>query len=128
MQRVSALVAALAALGGVGCAAPSRTRTFLAVFQSASVERPRPARRTAPHVGPAAMIERALHARGLQFGTDGSVNALYVYMRDRHRAVAPADARPGDVLFFDLGADGLGCPSHVRLVDEADSRARPPGP
>src|SRR4051794_7720279 len=68
----------------------------------------------------AAPIERALHARGLRFGTDGSVGALYAYMRDVHKAVTPAKARPGDVVFFDVDAEGLGCGNHVGLVEAVD--------
>ncbi len=72
----------------------------------------------------AAPIERALHARGLRFGTDGSVGALYAYMRDVHRSVPAAKARPGDVVFFDVDANGLGCGNHVGLVETVEPDGR----
>jgi hypothetical protein len=78
-----------------------------------------PARARAPaHPGPAGLVERALHDRGLVFSTDGTVASLYDYLRDEHQRVSPALARPGDVVFFDLG--GKGCASHVGLVEAVD--------
>ena len=58
------------------------------------------ARRPSPDEG-AAFVERDLRREGLRFGTDGSTRALWGYLRASHEVVAPASARPGDVLFFD---------------------------
>ena len=49
-------------------------------------------------------MARSLRDGGLHFGTDGSTRALWEYLRLTHETVAPARARPGDVLFFDTRA------------------------
>ncbi|HVZ89187.1 MAG TPA: CHAP domain-containing protein, partial [Polyangia bacterium] len=61
------------------------------------------ARRPLPPAGDegAAFVERALHDAGLRFGTDGSTRALWGYLRTAHRLVSAAEARAGDILFFD---------------------------
>jgi hypothetical protein len=108
----------------VGCAAPPRGwRSPLRVVR-ASTTRPTPARslRPSPHAVPsAALVERALHRRGFRFGTDGTVGALHGYLADNGRPVRPAQARPGDVVFFSLAGDG---PDHVGLVEAVDSDGR----
>jgi hypothetical protein len=71
--------------------------------------------------GPAGLVERSLHERGLTFGTDGSVASLYEYLHDSERVVAPSQAEAGDVVFFDLGG---GCGGHVGLVDAVDREGR----
>jgi hypothetical protein len=89
-------------------------------------ERPSRARalRPSPHSDPAAaLVERALHARGLRFGTDGTVGALYGYLRETAYRVPPDCAQAGDVVFFDVG-DGAGCGGHVGLVDAVDPDGR----
>lgn len=67
--------------------------------------------------GAAALIEEALHGRGLQFGTDGSVEALYAYSRERHQIVSPQDARVGDLVFFNTTDDREHCGSHGGIVE-----------
>lgn len=107
-----------------GCSSAVHTRSILPpIFASArhvTASGPGTTRAAAP----AALVERNLRGRGLRFGTDGTVGALHAYMRDRHRAVDPRAVRPGDVVFFDLGSDGLGCADHVGLVEEVDGRGR----
>lgn len=65
----------------------------------------------------ATLVERSLRDRGLDFGTDGSVRALYSYAVSQHEAVDPRQARPGDLVFFDSTADATGCGNHVGLVE-----------
>ncbi len=64
----------------------------------------------------AAPIERALHERGVRFGTDGSVEALYAYAHGRHENLDPRQARVGDLLFFDTTQRGTACGTHVGMV------------
>jgi hypothetical protein len=70
---------------------------------------------------PAGLVEESLHARGIRFGTDGSVPALLAFMREQFPQVEVSQARGGDVLFFDLGA---GCGAHVGLVETAEPGGR----
>jgi hypothetical protein len=121
------LIVALAWVGG--CAAPARSWSFRArVFKAARGERPSAPTRArdlkpSPHAVPAAaLVERALHARGLRFGTDGTVGALHGYLESTGRAVPPGRARAGDVLFFDM--NGAGCADHAGLVEAVDLDGR----
>ena len=77
------------------------------------------------------LVVTALQETGLRFATDGSVGALWGYLRTSHKAVSPADTRLGDVLFFQTRAqtgtrDGRGCdsPDHVAIVDAVDRDGR----
>jgi hypothetical protein len=103
----------------VGCAsAPHRVsapRRSARVASHAPRPRPRP-------VTSAALVERALRARGFHFGTDGTVGALHGYLADNGRPVSPGQARPGDVVFFDLGNGG--CQDHVGLAESVDPDGR----
>jgi hypothetical protein len=116
------LLAALAILGlcALGCGTPARTRRLpSSVFQASRTElRGHHARRPAGDEG-ALLVERSLHAAGLRFGTDGSARALWGYMRTAHEVVSPANARPGDVLFFDSRGAGpeLDCADHAGIVE-----------
>jgi hypothetical protein len=75
-----------------------------------------------PHAAPAAvLVERALHERGFRFGTDGTVGALHDYLAEKGRPVRPNQARPGDVVFFDLDGGGA---DHVGLVEGVDPDGR----
>ena len=75
--------------------------------------------------GPA-LIEQALHAAGLRFGTDGTAGALWGYLRTSHQVVAPADARPGDIVFFDARGTGPApeCADHAGIVEQVDPDGR----
>ncbi len=97
-------------LCALGCATPrAQTRGAApSVFQAARFEAQHSSRSThrgRGDVGPgddgAAFVERALHDAGFRFGTDGSTRALWGYLRTAHRLVGAAEARPGDILFFD---------------------------
>jgi hypothetical protein len=67
------------------------------------------------------VVEQSLHERGIRFGTDGTAGSLYQFLHAQFPAVKAREARPGDVLFFDLGT---GCGSHVGLVDLVDGSGR----
>ena len=69
------------------------------------------------------VVERSLHERGIRFGTDGTSGSLYQFLHAQYPEVAASEARPGDVLFFDMG-DGSGCGGHTGLVDLVDSSGR----
>jgi len=64
----------------------------------------------------ATLVEASLRDRGLRFGTDGSVKALYSYATQTHERVNAQEARPGDVVFFDTSRAGNQCGGHVGLV------------
>jgi hypothetical protein len=75
------------------------------------------------------LVVTVLQDNGLRFGTDGSVAALWGYLRTSHTAVSPSDTQSGDVLFFQTRAPvGRGCdaPDHVAIVAavEDDGRIR----
>jgi hypothetical protein len=105
----------LVALVLLGCAAPPR-RVKGPARANRTTARPRP--RPAPAV---ALVERALRDRGFRFGTDGTIGALHGYLVDNGHPVSPAQARPGDVVFFDLGG---GCEDHVGLAEIVDPDGR----
>lgn len=69
------------------------------------------------------VVERSLHERGIRFGTDGRPASLYQFLRTQYPEIPASEARPGDVLFFDMG-DGSGCGGHTGLVDLVDSGGR----
>src|SRR4051812_42137058 len=124
-----ALIAVAATAGG--CATSARTRRFPpSVFQSARIAA-RPGRaRIAPVPAAnegAALVESRLRAAGLRFGTDGSARALWGYMRLSHRIIGAADARTGDILFFDMrGRQDRqpDCADHAGIVERVDPDGR----
>ena len=120
MPRVAPVLRALA-FGA--CAAPPRASTFPArVFRSSRAHLRRVP--VSPHATPAvALVERALHERGLRFGTDGTPAALFAYLRASGEPVSPAEARPGDVVFF-AARDGAACGDHAGLVEAVDAAGR----
>lgn len=112
------LLAALALSAGCSTAHSRSIYVPSAQIRSASADsrkQPR-AKRSA-----ATVVEESLHARGIRFGTDGSVPALYAFVRDQFSQVQADQARSGDVLFFDLGS---GCGRHTGLVETAESGGR----
>lgn len=104
-----------------GCLSPPRSLVWRSpeLRGSASPAVPEPSRDDG-----AALVARELARRGVRFGTDGSVGALYSYLRSEHPALPPAEARPGDVLFFDSGDPKAACGDRAALVEriEADGR------
>jgi hypothetical protein len=129
-RLLEALLAAVAVLGlcAFGCASPNGTRRLPAsVFHGARFEvRGHHAAHRARGDESAALVERSLHEAGLRFGTDGSVRALWGYMRTSHELVAAAEARPGDILFFDTrGTEELpSCADHAGIVESVDGDGR----
>ena len=128
LETILAVVAVFG-LCALGCATPTRTRRFPAsVFQGTRIES-RGARHSAHRARgdeSAALVERALHEAGLRFGTDGSVRALWGYMRTAHEVVAPTEARAGDIVFFDThGTDETrDCADHTGIVESVDDDGR----
>jgi hypothetical protein len=127
---VEVVLAAAVVLGlcAFGCAEPLGMRRLPAsVFQGARFERAhRGGRSHARSDESAALVERSLHQAGLRFGTDGSARALWGYMRTAHEVVSPAEARPGDVLFFDTRGTGPApdCADHAGIVESVDGDGR----
>jgi hypothetical protein len=131
-RLVEAVLAAALVLGlcALGCAtSPGTRRLPSSVFRAARYES-HGARRTTLHHPrgdeSAALVERSLRQAGFRFGTDGSVRALWGYMRTSHEVIAPADARPGDVLFFDTRGTGdvPDCADHAGIVETVDRDGR----
>jgi hypothetical protein len=129
LVEVVLAVAAVLALSALGCASPNATRRLPpSVFHAARFEGRgghHPGRRPRGDES-AALVERSLHQAGLRFGTDGSVRALWGYMSTSHEVVAAAEARPGDVLFFDTRGTGPvpECADHAGLVESVDASGR----
>jgi hypothetical protein len=106
----------------MACAPPPRLwRARSPVIRASN---PAPARSgQAPIVnGPASFVERSLYDRGLRLAASSSVGALYRSLRERYGTVAPARARAGDVIFFDLV--GTGCATHAGVVESVDPSGR----
>jgi hypothetical protein len=133
-MRRAAVWLAVALLGGCGTP-PRHWRARAAVVHRRAPPRARPAMihtagpspaRVTVADGPAALVEHALRARGLRFGTDGSVRALYEFLTGRYPSVPPAAARSGDVVFFALEGPSSGCGTrtHVGLVEGVDPAGR----
>ena len=128
MGRFTFPVAAFCACA-IGCASgPNESvRRFPAsVLRAVRFQGHAVARRPARGDESAAFVERALRRSGLRFGTDGSVGALWGYLRTSHGLVAPADARAGDVVLFDVRGTRPEpeCADHAGIVEgvRADGR------
>jgi hypothetical protein len=123
---ISALMLACVVLGA-GCGS-LQTASFLPPTIRASFGGPpaakskRAAARPAGATGSVEIVERALRERGLRFGTDGTPESLYAYVRFSHELVPPAQARAGDIVFFDLGEHG--CGEHLGLVEAVEGQGR----
>jgi hypothetical protein len=74
----------------------------------------------APSLRPAALVETTLQKRGVRFGTDGSVESLFTYMRFEQTLVPPRSARAGDVVFFNIDGEGGDCADHAGVVESVD--------
>jgi hypothetical protein len=124
---MKALLFRLAFLTGLtaaaGCSTASSHSIYVPSAQFRSVSSAPTPRKSSQHAkrGAATSVEESLHARGIRFGTDGSVPALFAFMREQFAQVQAEQARGGDVLFFDLGA---GCGAHVGLVETAEPGGR----
>lgn len=109
------LPAFLALLGlaslAAGCAAAPRPWPLVSAVHTKGHKRPPKRPITA-----ATLVENSLQRRGLSFGTDGSVQALYSYATMRHESIDPREARPGDIVFFDTSSGEGRCGGHVGLV------------
>jgi hypothetical protein len=122
------VLALAAAASGLACSAslPRVQHLPPAEFRgSLSVSKPEPRSQASSLAhgrhSPAGLVEEGLHARGIRFGTDGSVAALLAFVQGQFERIAPQQARDGDVLFFDTGT---GCGGHVGLVETAEASGR----
>ncbi len=109
-----------------GCSTASSQSIYVPSAQFRSVvSSPGPASHAPPRLhskrSAATLVEASLQARGIRFGTDGTVPALFAFMRGRFARVQADQAHGGDVLFFDLGT---GCGAHAGLVETAESGGR----
>jgi hypothetical protein len=68
------------------------------------------------------LVEQALRARGLPVGGVGSLEGLYSYVEASHRIVPATQARPGDVVFFNVEGDR--CADHAGVVEAVDPSGR----
>jgi hypothetical protein len=121
------LVFAIAA-SSVACSAPSSHVIHNPPAQvrgTLSVSKPNAARPGASGSrnkrSAAGLVEESLHARGIRFGTDGSLSSLFAFVLGDFPRITAAEARDGDVVFFDTGT---GCGSHVGVVESAESSGR----
>jgi hypothetical protein len=123
---VSAVGVCLTVLGCASAPDGSVRRFPASVLRAVRFEARPSGRRPARGDESAAFVERALRRLGLHFGTDGSVGALWGYLRTSHRLVAPSDARPGDVVLFDVHGTGPEptCADHAGIVEAVGSGGR----
>jgi hypothetical protein len=137
--EVVVAIAVVVGLCSLGCAAPGAARRGRAASLVEAAHRE--ARRPVPPAGAdesAIFVVRALHDAGFRFGTDGSVRALWGYLRTSHGVVGAAEARPGDVVFFDTRGvaavpecadqagivEGVGGDGRITFVEMRDGRVR----
>ena len=107
-----------------GCSTASSHSMYVPSSQirsTSSNPAPRKSLQQHPKRSAATLVEESLHTRGIRFGTDGSVPALFAFVRGQFAQVQADQARGGDVLFFDLGT---GCGMHTGLVETAESGGR----
>ena len=135
LLEVLLTIAVVVGLCSFGCATPSprtpRTRYAAAPVTAAAHKGAAPLARPpslAKEEG-AEFVARSLRDGGLHFGTDGSTRALWGYLRLTHETVAPARARPGDVLFFDTRATDAGpdcddVTDHAGIVESVEPDGR----
>jgi hypothetical protein len=135
LLEVLLTIAVVVGLCSFGCATPSprtsRARRPAAPVTAAAHKVTAPPGRPpslAKEEG-AEFVARSLRDGGLHFGTDGSTRALWGYLRLTHETVAPARARPGDVLFFDTRATDAGpdcddVTDHAGIVESVEPDGR----
>jgi hypothetical protein len=117
----------IAALAGftfaLGCSAASSNSIYIPSAQIRSSVSTQASRKPQPHTkrSAAGLVEESLHARGIRFGTDGTLPALVAFVRGQFPQVQADQAHGGDVLFFDLGN---GCGAHTGLVETAELDGR----
>lgn len=128
LGRSACVLVPMLAAASVACSAPGAHvvhRPPAQVRSAVSLTKPEPGR----HGGPgsrskrsaAALVEESLHARGIRFGTDGSVFSLFAFVQGDFARIPADQARDGDVVFFDTGT---GCGGHVGVVESAEASGR----
>jgi hypothetical protein len=68
------------------------------------------------------LVVQALRARGVSYGSDGTLAGLLSYVEASHQVVPATEARPGDVVFFNVA--GPGCADHAGVVEAVDPSGR----
>jgi hypothetical protein len=131
--EVCVAIAVVVGLCALGCAAPQAQTRGVApsLFEAARFEALHPAHaaqdgRNDGRDEGAAFVERALHDAGFRFGTDGTALALWGYLRTSHRLVGAADARAGDIVFFDTRGGGPApvCADRTGIVESVAADGR----
>src|ERR1039458_9388656 len=79
-----------------GCSTASSHSIYVPSAQFRSVSSAPTPRKSSQHAkrGAATLVEESLHARGIRFGTDGSVPALLAFTREQFAQVQADQARP----------------------------------
>ena len=116
----------------VGCAhrGPPPNRLPDWVFMAGHSDHPRPRAGIRGRSESSDFVVAALQQAGLRFGTDGTVPALWQYLKNAHPEIPARAARPGDVLVFRVapvaGRDEDPCdsPDDVAIVSEVDGSGR----
>jgi len=131
-SRISVVLCmAVSSLAMVGCGhrQPVASRLPGWVFEASPTERPRPKEGIRGRSESSDFVVAALQGAGLRFGTDGTVRALWEYLRTSHPSVPPAAVQPGDVLLFRIApvtSAGGACdaPDGAGIVSEVDGTGR----
>lgn len=124
------LLLVIAATLGCGHTAPPPAQLPGWALATGPDQHPRPREGIRGRSESSDFVVAALQSAGLRFGTDGTVRALWKYLRDAHPAVPPTAARPGDVLLFRVapvaGGEENGCdtPDDAAIVSEVDGTGR----
>jgi hypothetical protein len=123
LHSLPLLAAGLIVANVAGCSTASSHSLFVPSAQIRSAVSTPSSRKSQQHAkrNAATLVEESLHARGIRFGTDGSMVALFSFVRGQFPLVQADQARGGDVLFFDLGS---GCGTHAGVVETAETSGR----
>ena len=116
----------------LGCAhrAPPPNRLPEWVFAPGHTDHARPRAGIRGRSEASDFVVAALQQAGLRFGTDGTVPALWQYLKASHPEVPAPAARPGDVLVFRVAPvdareeDPCATPDDVAIVSEVDPSGR----
>jgi hypothetical protein len=113
----------IAVLAGslLGCSTVSSHSLFVPTAEVRSASGSPGRKTTVAKHSAARLVEESLHARGIRFGTDGSVQSLFAFSREHFAQVDASQARGGDVLFFDVGS---GCGGHAGVAETAEPGGR----
>lgn len=122
----------LVVVATVGCAhrSPPSNRLPEWVFAAGHSDHPRPRAGIRGRSESSDFVVAALQQAGLRFGTDGTVPALWQYLKSAHPEIPAVAARPGDVLVFRVAPlsareeNPCDTPDDVAIVSEVDGSGR----